>query len=145
MLAGLQDVAWAMQQQRIAAAGASDDPSVMAQLDRDQAMRLLGGDGENLLRLAVDATLLEAIGAKRSVEPKVRFRHQLLQEWFTAAALRDRIEAQPPAEPLRAQDLLPRGRRRERSGWEETAVLLTGGRAPIRCSSTRTGRLDAPP
>ncbi|GAB6043119.1 formylglycine-generating enzyme family protein [Endothiovibrio diazotrophicus] len=81
---------------------------------RRVALDALGS--ETLLKRTEDATLLEGDGA-------IRFRHQLLQEYFTAAAMRARIEASPP---LSAAELWPTERWWARSGWEEAAVLLAG-------------------
>jgi len=69
--------------------------------------------GETLLKKAQDATLLEG-------GDQLRFRHQQLQEYFVARALRDRMQHTP------ASDLWPRETWWERTGWEETAVLLAG-------------------
>ncbi|WP_156427941.1 SUMF1/EgtB/PvdO family nonheme iron enzyme, partial [Thiohalocapsa sp. ML1] len=90
-----------------AAAGASTT------LSRADALDALGDAA--LLKPAVDATLLEG-------DAEIRFRHQLLQEYFTARALRGasgRIAAG-------AAELWPAERWWQRSGWEETAVLLAG-------------------
>ena len=72
--------------------------------------------GEDVLKRALGSTVLEG-------GEELRFRHQLLQEYFTARALQDRLAHLPAA------DLWPAERWWERSGWEETAVLLAGMQA----------------
>lgn len=73
-----------MQGERLGQAeGASQDPGVLTVLPRETVVEALGG--EAFLKKAEDATLLEG-GAE------VRFRHQLLQEHFTATALQSRID-----------------------------------------------------
>jgi hypothetical protein len=115
LLSGLTDVAWIMQGERLGQAeGASQDLGVLTVLPREAAVKALGGDA--LLKKAEDATLLEG-------SAEVRFRHQLLQEYFTATALQSRIDETPP---LQAAELWPVERQWERSGWEEAAVLLAG-------------------
>lgn len=69
----------------------------------------------SLLKLAEDATLLE--GADW-----VGFRHQLLQEYFAALALRDGTMATE----VGARGLWPAERWWRRTSWEEAAVLLAG-------------------
>lgn len=115
LLSGLTDIAWIMQGERLGqAAGAAQDLGVLTVLPRATAVEALGG--EALLAKAEDATLLEG-------NAEVRFRHQLLQEYFTARALQSRLDETPP---LQAAELWPAARWWERSGWEESAVLLAG-------------------
>ena len=71
--------------------------------------------GEALLKIAEDATLLEG-------RDEIRFRHQLLQEYFTAIALKQHLVSGG----LDADQLWPQESWWERSGWEEAAVLLAG-------------------
>jgi len=104
---GLTDLAWRMQRDRTGAA----DFGVLTVVGRDVAVKALSG--EELLKKALDSTLLEGDG-------ELRFRHQLFQEYFTARALKARMES------MEAAELWPRARWWERSGWEETAVLLAG-------------------
>jgi formylglycine-generating enzyme required for sulfatase activity len=112
LLEGLVDLAWRMQRERIGTEGEkSGDFGVLTVISRAAALEALGE--EALLKKAVDSTLLEGGG-------ELRFRHQLLQEYFTAQALRGRMKQAPAAE------LWPPDRWWERSGWEETAVLLAG-------------------
>ncbi|MEJ2389456.1 MAG: SUMF1/EgtB/PvdO family nonheme iron enzyme, partial [Chromatiaceae bacterium] len=115
LLSGLTGVAWIMQGERLGQAeGASQDLGVLTVLPREAAVKALGG--HVLLKKAEDATLLEG-------NAEVRFRHQLLQEYFTATAVQSRIEETPA---LQAAELWPVERWWERSGWEESAVLLAG-------------------
>lgn len=95
-------------------ATAEADFGVLTVVSRDLTLGEIGG--EALLKRAEDATLLEGGG-------EIRFRHQLLQEYFTASALRSQIQDAPP---LLAAALWPAQRWWERSGWEEAAVLLAG-------------------
>jgi len=114
LLAGLTGIAWIMQGERLSQGGGRDgDLGVLTLLPRAVALTEL--DSEARLKQAEDATLLEG-------QEEIRFRHQLLQEYFTARALQQRIAA----EGLRAADLWPEGRWWARSGWEEAAVLLVG-------------------
>jgi hypothetical protein len=68
------------------------------------------------LHRAAAASLL-AVG-----EREVRFTHQLLQEYFTARGMRSRLASGT----LPASDLWSAARWWERTGWEESAVLLAG-------------------
>jgi len=72
-------------------------------------------DAERLLYLATSATLLDADGAT------VRFYHQLLQEYFAAREMGQRVAA---GELL--DRYWPPDHWWEPSGWEETAILLAG-------------------
>ncbi|NBC46478.1 MAG: NACHT domain-containing protein [Gammaproteobacteria bacterium] len=79
LLVGLAKVARGMQRERLERdPEEAEDSGVLTVLSRDAAAALLGG--EDGLRRAEDATVLE-------VTSGVRFRHQLLQEYFTASAL----------------------------------------------------------
>lgn len=114
LLEGLARLAWRMQGERLArSAEEADDFGVLTQLGRNEAEQALGTS--QLLKQAEDATLLEIRGG-------VRFSHQLLQEYFTAIAMKQRIEN----EGLAARELWPAERWWQRSGWEEAAVLLAG-------------------
>jgi formylglycine-generating enzyme required for sulfatase activity len=75
-------------------------------------------DAERFLYLATSATLLD------SDDTIVRFYHQLLQEFFAARELGQRVAA---GEPL--ADYWPPDRWWEPSGWEETTILLAGLKA----------------
>ncbi|MBS1872358.1 MAG: SUMF1/EgtB/PvdO family nonheme iron enzyme [Acidobacteria bacterium] len=112
LLTGLAELAWRMQTDRINA-GEDENASfgVMTVASRETALETLGGD--TLLKKAQDATILEGT-------EDLRFRHQLLQEYFTAQALQTRLEQTSAAE------LWPADRWWRRSGWEEAAVLLAG-------------------
>jgi formylglycine-generating enzyme required for sulfatase activity len=118
LLDGLAGVAMAMQNARRTRGAApqeeaAQDAGVLTVLPRPAVVRLLGEPA--LLKIAEDATLLEG-------HDEVRFRHQLLQEYFTAVALRGQLASGG----LGADRLWPRARWWARSGWEEAAVLLAG-------------------
>jgi hypothetical protein len=125
LLRGLVGVAMSMQVHRrvlsFAHAGTDEQATefgVLTVLARRDVVRLLGnGDGSALEKTAEDATILE-----RDAEHRVRFRHQLLQEYFTALALQQLLEARGMIEA----QLWDSQRWWERSGWEESAVLLAG-------------------
>jgi len=75
-------------------------------------------DAERLLHLAASATLLDA------GETRVRFYHQLLQEYFAAREMGRRVAEGEPWDRY-----WPPERWWEPSGWEETAILLAGMQA----------------
>lgn len=94
LLAGLVDLAWFMQTQWIAADGRRwriidgrwcrrDTDRMLTVVARDEAVKVLGG--ETLFKKAEDATILEG-------QTDIRFRHQLLQEYFMALSLKQRFE-----------------------------------------------------
>ena len=72
-------------------------------------------DPDRLLYLTSSATLLD------TTETRVRFYHQLLQEYFAARALGRQVAAGLDLAPY-----WPAERWWEPSGWEETAILLAG-------------------
>ena len=111
LLLGLMRLAWAMQQQTN-----NSDRTVQTTLPRQQA--LLYVDGQILLQSA-RANLLDA-------GDDVRFSHQLLQEYFTALMMREKLEKVQ----LDAHSCWPVGQFWEPSGWEEATVLLAGLTAP---------------
>ena len=132
LLAGLADLAWSMQTRRIAEAGAEgSDAGVLTVVARQEAVEVLGG--ENLVKRAEDATVLEG-------QAEIRFRHQLLQEYFTALGLKRRFE-QGTLSPAR---LWPAERWWARSGWEEAVVLLAG-LFPEDCAPVIRWLADAQP
>lgn len=108
LLGGLSRLAWEMQTTRAKEGG---DFGVLTVVSYGAAERILG-DG-SLLKFALDSTLLEG-------SEELRFRHQLLQEYFTARALHDKMPV------MKAVELWAPERWWERNGWEETAVLLAG-------------------
>jgi hypothetical protein len=108
LLAGLTELAWRMQRERI---GTGEDTGVLTVVSRAAAIDVLGS--EALLKKALDGTLLEGTS-------ELRFRHQLLQEYFTAQSLQARLKE------TKAQELWPPDRWWERTGWEEAAILLAG-------------------
>lgn len=120
LLEGLARVAMAMQISRPVRALTTDpdehdkdDIGVLTAIPRSDAVRLL--NRASLLKIAEDASLLEG-------HDEIRFRHQLLQEYFTAISLRRLLAA----DELDAHRLWPAERWWVRSGWEEAAVLLAG-------------------
>jgi serine/threonine protein kinase/formylglycine-generating enzyme required for sulfatase activity len=110
LLTGLKKMAWTMQKRRVEK-GSGDDYGVMTVVKREEAVRLLGGEDE--LKRALDGTMLDG-------GEEIKFRHQLLQEYFTAVALEEQLGK------LKESELWPAEKWWERSGWEETAVLLVG-------------------
>jgi hypothetical protein len=115
LLAGLADLAWSMQTRRIEESGAerTGDAGVLTAVSRQEAVGVLGN--ESLVKKAEDATVLEG-------QAEIRFRHQLLQEYFMALVLKRQFEQGS----LSAARLWPADRWWARSGWEEAAVLLAG-------------------
>jgi len=99
-----------MQKRRVEK-GSGDDYGVMTVVKREEAVRLLGGEDE--LKRALDGTMLDG-------GEEIKFRHQLLQEYFTAVALEEQLGK------CKGSELWPAEKWWERSGWEETAVLLVG-------------------
>jgi len=73
----------------------------------------LAAMGPQLLKKTLDSTLLEG-------GEELRFRHQLIQEYFVAKALQARMNE------MSASEFWPPTNWWERSRWEETAVLLAG-------------------
>ena len=115
LLDGLDGVAWTMQSRHGKAAGKEVDKNSDAAtaLERSEATKLLD---DPLLHRAAAASLLD-VG-----EREVRFIHQLLQEYFTARGMRARLAIGD----LRASQLWPTEHWWQRTGWEESAVLLAG-------------------
>ncbi len=114
LLDGLAGIAWSMQAWRIAAEGAAgSDAGVLTVVSRGEAIDTLGS--EALVKKAEDATFLEG-------GQELRFRHQLMQEYFTALAMRLHLEQGI----LDVRELWPSERWWARSGWEESTVLLAG-------------------
>ncbi|GAB4160640.1 MAG: hypothetical protein Fur0021_32850 [Candidatus Promineifilaceae bacterium] len=109
LLAGLTKLAYAMQRQR-------------------------GGDALTALPLAAAAAILnekqryQAASANLlALGDEVRFTHQLLQEYFVARAMRQRIFAAAGKMPtLRAADVWRPDRWWEPTNWEEAVILLAG-------------------
>lgn len=80
----------------------------------DQSMTLQYLGSEQMLHLAASENLLE-------IGDRVRFTHQLLQEFFAAYALdQERLKGKP------ATDFWPPSQWWKNVGWEETSVLLAG-------------------
>ena len=132
LLAGLADLAWSMQTRRIAEAGSEgSDAGVLTVVPRQEALNALGQ--EILLKKAEDATVLDG-------QAEIRFRHQLLQEYFTALSLKQRFE-QGTLSPVQ---LWPAERWWARGGWEEAAVLLAG-LFPEDCTPVIRWLADAQP
>ncbi|MCX7110024.1 MAG: TIR domain-containing protein [Proteobacteria bacterium] len=108
LLTALENLAWALQSRR---KSKDDDTEAFTVLSRADAVEWVD---DRLLYRAAAASLLD-VG-----EREVRFTHQLLQEYFTARVLRSRLERGE----LPAENLWPNTW--ERTGWEESAVLLAG-------------------
>ena len=120
LLAGLTELAYAMQRRR---AGRAGDRSALTTLPPAEAARHLD---ERQQYQAASANLL-------TIGEEVRFAHQLLQEYFAARAMRDRIfssgaGAGVPAAPatLNAADIWPPDRWWPPTNWEEATILLAG-------------------
>jgi hypothetical protein len=114
LLSGLARLAWEMQTRRRAWPGAGDDVGGPTVVRRAVARKAFGD--EVLLERAEAANLLAG-------GEEIRFRHLLLQAYFTAKALASRIEETPP---LSAAELWPAACWWEIRGWEMPAVLLAG-------------------
>ncbi|MFZ4702955.1 MAG: TIR domain-containing protein, partial [Candidatus Methylumidiphilus sp.] len=108
LLTDLENLAFALQLQR---KSKNDDTEATTVLSREVATQWMG---DQLLYRAAAASLLD-VG-----EREMRFTHQLLQEYFTARVLRSRLECGE----LEAKSLWPNTW--QRTGWEESAVLLAG-------------------
>jgi hypothetical protein len=127
LLAGLQAVAFEMQSRR-AGKSRDNESSAGTALDMPTTRSILG----ERLSLALSTSILTS-------GDEVRFSHQLLQEYFTALYLRDRIfvganprvrptaggDMSPPL-PLQAADIWKPEAWWERTNWEEAAILLAG-------------------
>jgi formylglycine-generating enzyme required for sulfatase activity len=109
--ARLEELAWVMQRQAVASG--EKRGGIELTISRSQAIQTLGAE-EQLYR-AASANLLE------DTEP-VHFKHQLLQEYFTAR----RMLAEINRGTFHARDLWPEERWWQSSGWEEAAVLAVG-------------------
>ncbi len=125
LLDALAELAWQMQQ-----SSENPDSGVLTVVERAVTLQAL--QGEERLRLAIAATILE--GSER-----IKFRHQLLQEYFAAVALDRKKKANH-----RAAELWPADRWWERTGWEEPAVLLAG-LYPEDCSTVIAWLMEANP
>ena len=113
LLTALSELAWTMQTQRVQADTQSDsEGDALTMLDRSAAALL----GAQRLHRAASASLLAVS------DQDVRFIHQLLQEYFTALGLRQHVETGQ----LAATMLWSADRWWQRSGWEETVILLAG-------------------
>jgi formylglycine-generating enzyme required for sulfatase activity len=108
LLAGLEQVAYTMQVQRV---GSADD-NALTVLALSAVQPLLPG---RLLYLAGSTSLL-SIGAE------VRFTHQLLQEYFAARYMQNEVGSGR----LLATALWQPARWWERTNWEEATILLAG-------------------
>jgi formylglycine-generating enzyme required for sulfatase activity len=108
LLRGLAELSWGMN---------SQSAGTLTVVPRAAALTALGD--ETLLKHALDANLLEG-------GPEIHFRHQLLQEYFAAHALRARVFDGKTKAGMKAAELWPPEQWWERNNWEETAVLLAG-------------------
>jgi predicted NACHT family NTPase len=107
LLSGLKNLAWSMQQQTN-----DSDRAVQTTLARQHALEQVN---EQTLLQAARANLLDA-------GDDVRFSHQLLQEYFTALMMKEKLEKIQ----LDARSLWPAGQFWKPSGWEEATILLAG-------------------
>ena len=138
LLTALENLAWALQSRRMSKDDNTEAFTVLSRADAAEWM------DDKLLYRAAAASLLD-VG-----EREVRFTHQLLQEYFTARLLRSRLEqwlgatkavlseVEGLALPVKASFDAPQfdapefdarnfwPRCWERTGWEESAVLLAG-------------------
>lgn len=115
VLDGLARLAYAMQRGAVAKGTESDTierESAVTAFAKSEARRFLS---EPQLDAAVNASFI-------IVGESVRFTNQMLQEYFAARQLLTEIKSRQ----LRAEDLWPPAHWWERTGWEETAVLMTG-------------------
>jgi formylglycine-generating enzyme required for sulfatase activity len=114
LLAALTGLAYAMQQRR---AGGDDGGEALTALPLAEAVRFLD---ESQRRQAASANLLTP-GAE------VRFSHQLLQEYFVARAMDERVFRPAGGTPhLRAETIWPPDRWWQPTNWEEATILLAG-------------------
>ena len=107
LFSGLKILAWAMQQQ-----SADANRNVQTTIPRIQALEKID---EQTLVQGAQANLLDAGN-------DVRFSHQLLQEYFTALMMQEKLDNGQ----LPARDLWPADTFWQPSGWEEATVLLAG-------------------
>jgi hypothetical protein len=107
LLKAIGELAWQMMQHL---PGDQRQQDVQIAIDKNEI-----GLEEQQLKRAASASILET-GAQ------IRFSHQLLQEYFVALGMRERLQRGE----LDATELWPADRWWERSGWEEATVLLAG-------------------
>jgi formylglycine-generating enzyme required for sulfatase activity len=96
-------LAWAMVEQALTSTSHSETVFIM-QAD------------ERWLKLAIRCNVLEQIGND------IRFSHQLLQDYFIAVGMKQRLDAGE----LVAGDIWQSGKWWEPTGWEEPVILLAG-------------------
>lgn len=125
LCSSLKILAWAMQQQ-----SADANRNVQTTIPRIQALQQVD---EQTLVQGTRANLLDA-------GDDVRFSHQLLQEYFTARMMQDKLDQ----EQLPVHDLWPADTFWRPSGWEEATILLTGLYAPD-CTAVLRWLLPAHP
>ncbi|MCP4428766.1 MAG: SUMF1/EgtB/PvdO family nonheme iron enzyme, partial [Chloroflexi bacterium] len=136
LLTALTALAFALQTRR---AGQDGDAAALTALPLAEVSRYLSAERQYQ---AVSANLL-------TIGRDVRFSHQLLQEYFAARAMRQRIFPQSAdgtsivgrfsksfpsrrdlpnraAKPLQAAEIWPPGRWWEPTNWEEATILLAG-------------------
>ncbi|MGB0720961.1 MAG: SUMF1/EgtB/PvdO family nonheme iron enzyme [Gammaproteobacteria bacterium] len=110
----LADLAWDMQTSPLATdTEANDEQGARYVIARARAVDLLGNEAR--LAQALNATFVEG-------SSEIRFRHQLLQEYFAARCIDQRVSQRT----LEATDLWPSDHWWQRTGWEEAAVLYAG-------------------
>jgi len=111
LFAALRELAFEMQVRR----SQQQDGNAVTVLALDEVRRFL--NSERLEYLAASTSIL-SLGAE------VRFTHQLLQEYFAAVALDQRIFETD--QPLQASDIWKPANWWERTNWEEAVILLAG-------------------
>ena len=112
LLASLGELAFQMQHRR---SEEGKDGSAVVAVSQGDAVAILGASGAEDIRLGMAANILG------SADP-ISFSHQLLQEYFAAT----KLDEQRKAGKVEASTLWPSDRWWERTGWEETAVLMAG-------------------
>lgn len=103
-------------------------------MQRRRAQEDTDGSAQTALPLATVARFLDAQQRKQAASAslltlgeEVRFAHQLLQEYFVARAMRQRIFAPEGIEPaLKAADIWQPEKWWEPTNWEEATILLAG-------------------
>ncbi|MFZ4794798.1 MAG: SUMF1/EgtB/PvdO family nonheme iron enzyme [Blastocatellia bacterium] len=113
LINGLAQIAFKMQSQPAVETTEDDQPAAaLTVLPRAEVARILS---ERSIYLAGSTGIL-------NVGDEIRFTHQLLQEYFAARYLDEKIKA----DQLSASQIWPPDRWWQRTNWEETLILLAG-------------------
>ena len=134
LITGLTNLAWTMQHDRISRG--KDDSGDFGVLT---VVPEAAFPDSALLAKAQACTLIDGTLSPKARTAEIHFRHQLLQEYFTAQALLTRVPAMSPYE------MLPKDNWWERSGWEEALVLLAGFHPDGECTKVVDWLADAQP